>query len=170
MSYSYTESHTTTFTVTHARHIAAKVAADLKGMQRFYGLPSDQDIADYQEELIALLKAGYLRTVSYGFRRNGAWIEPTLRYATSDLAGATVSDDDPGKLRPGADVSNALFYSYLTYSPIWDGLGDLEKDEFKLTLPFQRQGALEPLISGYLLRDKTYAAGGRALDRSSVRS
>ena len=39
-SYSYTES--TTFTVTHARHMAAKVATDLKRMQRFYGKPSDE--------------------------------------------------------------------------------------------------------------------------------
>ena len=37
---SYTITETTTFTVTHARHMAAKVSADLKRMQRFYGYPS----------------------------------------------------------------------------------------------------------------------------------
>ena len=41
---SYTVSQTNTFTVTHARHMAAKVAADLKRMQRLYGQPSDIDI------------------------------------------------------------------------------------------------------------------------------
>ena len=35
MSYSYTISTLTSFTVTHARHIAAKVATDLKRLQRF---------------------------------------------------------------------------------------------------------------------------------------
>ena len=39
MSYSYTLTETTTFTVTHARHMAAKVATDLKRMQRLYGEP-----------------------------------------------------------------------------------------------------------------------------------
>ena len=40
MSYSYTLSETRTFTVTHARHMAAKVATDLKRMQRLYGSPA----------------------------------------------------------------------------------------------------------------------------------
>ena len=64
MSYSYTLSETTTFTVTHARHMAAKVATDLKRLQRFYGQPSNSDIADYEIEVIALLKGGYLGTVT----------------------------------------------------------------------------------------------------------
>jgi len=41
MSTSFTFSDTITFSVTHARHMAAKVATDLKRMQRFYGAPSD---------------------------------------------------------------------------------------------------------------------------------
>ena len=45
MTYSYTQ--TTTFTITHARHLVAKVATDLKRMQRFYGSPNDDDIVDY---------------------------------------------------------------------------------------------------------------------------
>ena len=43
-SYSYTVAETQTFSVTHARHMAAKVATDLRRMQRFYGYPSDADI------------------------------------------------------------------------------------------------------------------------------
>ena len=35
MTYSYTQ--TTTFTITHVRHLVAKVSTDLKRMQRFYG-------------------------------------------------------------------------------------------------------------------------------------
>ena len=57
MSYSYTFSETATFTITHARHIAAKVATDLKRMQRFYGEPSDIRIKNYETEVIELLKA-----------------------------------------------------------------------------------------------------------------
>ena len=49
MSYSYTTTATNTFTVTHARHMAAKVATDLKRMQRFYGSPSDGRINEYEK-------------------------------------------------------------------------------------------------------------------------
>jgi hypothetical protein len=170
MSYSFTLSESLSFTVTHARHMAAKVAADLKRLQRFYGKPSDIDIANYETEVIALLKERYLGTVTYGFRRNGNWIEPTVRYTARDLAGTAANDDDPGRVRPGADISGAAFYSYLTYSPAWDILSWNEKEAFKDRLPFQRGGAPEPGVSGYFSADRTYSAGGRTLDRACVRS
>ena len=113
MSQSYTLSETTTFTVTHAKHIAAKVATDLKRLQRLYGQPDDARIAKYEAEATALLKAGYLGTVTYGYRRNGQWIEPTLRFTARDLAETAANDDVPGKVRPGANISGASFYSYL---------------------------------------------------------
>ncbi len=167
-SYSYTESRT--FTVTHARHMAAKVATDLKRMQRFYGKPSDASIADYETEATEMLRAGYLDTVTYGFKRDGKWIEPTLRYTARDLAGASANDDDPGRIRPGADINGASFYSYMTYTAAWDRLSQTERDAFKAALPFTRNGAPEPAISGYLSNDRTYSSGGRALDRATVRS
>ena len=71
MSYSLSYTESSTFTVTHARHMAAKVATDLKRMQRFYGSPSDARIAQFQIEATELIKAGYLGTVSYGYQRNG---------------------------------------------------------------------------------------------------
>jgi len=170
MSYSYTLSETTSFTVTHARHMAAKVATDLKRMQRFYGKPSDADIASYEAEVVELLKGGYLGTVTYGFKRDGNWIEPTLRYTARDLAGASANDDDPGKIRANANVVGASFYSYLTYSDAWGRLTQAERDAFGKQLPFSRSGADEPGIIGYLTDDRTYSSGGRALNRASVRS
>ena len=86
MSYGYTVSEATTFTVTHARHMAAKVATDLKRLQRLYGGPSDASIADFENEVIELLKAGYLGTVTYGYRKDGSWIEPTLRAGNESAA------------------------------------------------------------------------------------
>jgi hypothetical protein len=170
MSSSFTYTETATFTVTHARHMAAKVATDLKRMQRFYGYPSDTRIAQFDTEATELIKAGYLGTVTYGFQRNGNWVEPTLRYTARDLAGSSVNDDDPGRVRPGADVSGAVFKSYLTYSAAWHHLTSAEQKAFEATLPFSRNGTLEPGISGYLATDRTYSSGGRALDRSTVRS
>lgn len=171
MSYSYSYSETTTFTVTHARHMAAKVATDLKRIQRLYnGAPTDQSVAEYEAEVIELLKAGYLGTVTYGFRRDGNWIEPTLRYTARDLAGVSANDDEPGKIRACANIDGAVFYSYLTYSAAWDELSEAEKHAFKTRMPFYRGGAPEPGINGYLTDDRTYSSGGRALNRASVRS
>ena len=169
-SYSFSVAESQTFTVTHARHMAAKVATDLKRVQRFYGYPSDSSIAQYEAELIVMLKAGYLGEVTYGFKRGNDFIEPTLRYTARELNGYDVSDDDPGKVRPGADVTGARFSSYLTYSSKWSSASQSEKDSFKGRLPFSRGAASEPTIKGYLLNDKTYSAGGRSLARSSVRS
>jgi len=110
MSYSYSVTESATFTVTHARHMATKVATDLKRIQRLYnGIPTDQRIADFETELTEFLKAGYLNTVTYGFRRDGDWIEPTLRYTARDLAGGTANDDDPGKIRPAADCCATIW-------------------------------------------------------------
>ncbi|ACB69151.1 conserved hypothetical protein (plasmid) [Burkholderia ambifaria MC40-6] len=167
-SYTFTES--TTFTVTHARHMAAKISADLKRMQRFYGHPSDDSIASYESEAIELLKAGYFGTLTVGFLRDGQWIEPTLRYSARDLAGMVANDDDPGRVLPGRDISGATFYNYLTYSAAWYTLSDSQKDTFKRQMPFYRTERTQPTVNGFLVDDKTYSAGGRALNRASVRT
>lgn len=167
-SYSYTES--TTFTITHARHMAAKIATDLKRMQRFYGQPSDTQISQFEEEAAAMMKAGYLQDVTYGFQRNGQWIEPTLKYTARDLAGGAANDDDPGRVMPGKDVSGAAFASFLNTTMSYYLLPTGEKSKFDETLPFQRTTGSEPTVNGYMTSDRTYSAGGRALDRSSVRS
>lgn len=170
MSYSYTNSNTQTFTVTHAKYLASKVAADLKRMQRFYGSPSDSRIAEYEIELTEYLRRGFLSEVSYGFQRDDKWIEPTLKYTARDLSGMAGADDDPGRIRPNADVSGATFYSYMVYSSAYHRLNQSEREAFDGTLPFSRNGAPEPGINGYLSSDKSYSSGGKSLDRSSVKS
>lgn len=170
MSYSYTSTETTAFTVTHAKHLASKVATDLKRLQRFYKKPTDKAIDDYEAEMIELLKHGYLDRVEYGFWRNERWIEPTLQYTARELAGDALQNDDPGKIRPGANVNGASFHSYLTYSAAWWKLSDQERHAFKRSLPFSRQGADEPGVDGIFESDLTYSSGGRALNRRRVRS
>jgi hypothetical protein len=170
MSTSFTLSETTTFTITHARYMAAKVATDLKRMQRFYGSPTDIDITEYETEVTELLKGGYLGTLTLGFRRNSQWIEPTLRYTARDLAGSAANDDDPGRIKPGANISGASFYNYVSYSPAWNTLSAEEQDAFKRRMPFYRTGASEPGLNGYLVDDLMYSSGGRALHRASLRS
>lgn len=163
-SFSITASDT--FTLTHAKHMAAKVATDLKRMQRLYGRPTDAQIADYEAECIALLKAGYFGEMTYGYRRNNAWIEPTLRYTARDLAGGTAPDDDPGRVPANANIAAASFYSFHIYSAGWHAATQSERDSF----PHSRVEAPTPGVNGQMVDDKTYTAGGKSLGRSSVRS
>ena len=108
-------------------------------------------------------------TVTYGFKRGGYWIEPTLFYTARDLSGVTASDDDPGRIRPGASIDGASFHSYLTHSSAWYQLSPAQREEFAKQLPFQRSDGQESGVDGYLRKDLTYSAGNRALDRASLR-
>jgi hypothetical protein len=158
------------FSITHARHLAAKVATDLKRLQRFYDSPSDTSISAYEAELIEVLRAGYLDVATYGFRRNGEWIEPTIFYSARELAADLGRDDHPGRIPTDANVAGATFCTYMTYNSAWYALGENERVAFKKALPFERSGAPEPPVSGYTVTDRTYAAGGRALERKTVRA
>jgi hypothetical protein len=170
MTFSSTYTESNTYTLTHAKHVSAKVATDLRRMQRFYGAPSDRQIEEFEAELAAMLKAGYVDQVTYGFKRNGVFIEPTLRYTAAELSGAAAIDDDPGKVRPGADIAGASFASFLRYSSAWSRLSDAQQTSFEESLPISRTSGSEPGIAGYLDTDRTYSAGGRGLQRATVRS
>lgn len=163
-------SYTTTFNETHAKKLASKVATDLKRMQRFYGDPSDSRIEDYEKEIIEFLKKGYLDTVTYGYQRAGKWIEPTLRYTSKDLSSMlNATDDDPGRIPAGADINGATFRSFMSYTWDYHLLSAEEKEKFESNLPFSRSSAVEPGLDGYMTNDKTYSAGGKSLDRSTLK-
>lgn len=165
---SYSGSFESTFTITHAKKLAAKVATDLKRIQRYHGAPSDAKIRDFEEEAVQLLKAGYLEEVTYGFKRNGKWIKPTFVYKAVDLFGSDAADDTPGKVHPYADTSGSHFGSFLTYTSKWSGLTADEKAEFESTIPIKRTTSSKPLYDGYLRQDKTYSAGGKKIDRFTL--
>ena len=86
MTQSFT--NTQTFTRTHARYIAGKVAADLLQMQQEYGQPSNQQLNDLVDELVTYLADGYLDYIEYGFRRGDSWVV-AHRYTAADPHCAT---------------------------------------------------------------------------------
>lgn len=157
---------TQTFTITNAKYLASKVRTDLMRIQRFYGTPIDSSINDYEAELTEFLRYGYVTAVTYGFQRDGQWIQPTLRYTAAELASGT--NDNPGGIVAGANVAGAHFTSYMIYSPKWWALSDSERATFISTLPFARAGAAEPSVNGYLVSDRSYSSGGTSLSRQSV--
>lgn len=169
-SQTQTTTSTTTFTVAHARHLAAKVSTDLKRIQRYYGLPSDTSIANYVGEITELLRFGYLGEVTYGYIKDGKHIIPTMRYTAKTLEIDSGTDDDPGRVPLNGDVTGASFTSHLTYSDAWWALTDAQRTQFKAALPIQRSTGDAPGVNGVYVEDRTYSAGGRSLGRATVRS
>jgi hypothetical protein len=167
MSTSYSITETITFTLVHARFLASKVATDLLRFQRFYGRPTDQQINDYESEITTFLREDCVDQLTYGFKRNGKWVE-AVRYRA--IGSTLIADDDPGKLRAGAEVSDAYFTSFLSYKDVWWKLSEGERQRIRNVLPFQRSTGEEPGIeNGYWFDDRNYSAGGRRLSRSTIK-
>ncbi len=172
MSTSYSISDSETFSVTHARKIASKVATDLKRLQRLYGRPldpTDQRIDEFEQELTHLLKHDVVGSVVYGYQRNGQWTKACVRY-TALPGGQLQADDDPGKIVPGHDIAGAKFTSCLSYNSNWSTLGATKQAEIERTSPLQRtSGSAPSLEKGYWDNDLSYSAGGRGVVRSTVK-
>lgn len=165
MTYSYTT--TETWSRTHARYVAGKVAADLRQMQQEYGRPSDTDIENYVTELTELLAGGYVKEVSYGFRRDGAWIA-ALKY-TADMYGNLTADDRSGRIPRGGNTAGAAWYSFLSYSSAWFALTQAQRDAIERDLPFARSSGEEPIVrTGSWSPDKSYSAAGCGLRRATI--
>jgi hypothetical protein len=166
---SYTLSNTQTATITNAKYLASKVATDLTRFQRFYGSPSDKDIANYEAELTTLLKYDAVDHIEYGFRRNGLWTLASVRYVALP-GGALQVDDDPGRIRANLDVAGASFTSSLSLNAKWYARPESERASIEALLPFSRTTGNAPgLELGQWVQDKSYSSGGLGLGRSTVR-
>lgn len=161
-----TQTHTTTQTWsrTHARYVAGKVAADLRQMQQAYGKPSDDQIEQFTQELVEYLTAGFLDYVEYGFQKNGEWVV-ALRYTAEEI-GSMSADDRSGRVRRGVDITGASWASYLVKNGAWESISDGEKTRFRSALPFSRTygDGYSPGASGWS-REKAYSSAGGGVTR-----
>ena len=158
----YTFTHS--FTRTHARYLASKVAADLRQMLWFYGDPTPDQIDDYIEESTELLAGGYLQSVKYGFRRNGSWVVALAYHVNSQ--GTLVEDSRAGRVPIGADVSGASWYSYVCYSWKWSALSEAERQRIKEAIRVKRTPSPEPTTEGGAwVEDKAYSTNGVGVPR-----
>ena len=168
---SFTVTTSVSFTVTHARYIASKVATDLKRLQGLYVAadPTDSEIDKYEEELTYLLKHDAVASIVYGYKRNGSWTAACVRYTVA-ADGSITTDDDPGKIRPGHDIAGAAFTSFLCYSASWWQRSEAERDRIKQGSPLARTNQSTPgLERGYWSDDRSYSAAGRGVSRSTVK-
>ena len=167
MTYSYTRS--ATFTITHARQITSKVAADMHLCANYYGTPSEQHIRNLAEEFAQLLKDGYVSEYEFGYKNNGRRVL-SWRYRVSSN-GTITTDDRPGSILSTIDVSGAVFYTYLWYSATWSALTDDEQHKIEDDLPIRRTTGDPPSDgNGYWTGvEKQYSSSGVGLTRATYR-
>jgi hypothetical protein len=152
------------FTRTHARHLASKVAGDLRQMQIFYEKPSDTEIEEYMTELTELLAGAFLDSVEYGFRDASGWILAVRYVVRAD--GTLVADDRSGRIAIGVDISNAHWYSYLRLSAKWGVLSENERERMERAIPVKRLAQPEPKVGhGSWMQQKTYLSNGVGMVR-----
>lgn len=165
-----TSTYTTssTFTITHARHIASKIAADLDLCAQYYGKPAQSQIAEYAEELAIMLRGGYVSSYEFGFKRDEKRVVCWQYNVRSD--GTVDADDSAGKLFAYADTEGASYYNYMSYSTKWWELSDAERARIKSGLPVQRTNGYLPTDgSGYWIGDKQYSSNGVGTARRTFR-
>jgi hypothetical protein len=164
MTYSYTTAET--FTIVHARKLAAKVIADMHQCKGFYGRPTS--VEDWQEELIVKLAGEYVAIYEFGFRTDDDKRVLSWRYrvtAAGDLEGGR-----SGGLCATAKVANATWFNFLWHSSKWDDLSQEERDKVEAQHSITRTVGDAPTDgSGRWVRDRTFVSGGRALQREEFR-
>jgi hypothetical protein len=160
-----TGTNSTTFSRTNARHIASKIAADLRQMRLLYGKPSPEQIDEYNDEIVEFLVKKWVKTVEYGFKRDGEWVV-SLRYEVR--ADGTIDDTGAGRVYPGADIAAASFHSFMTYTDKY--YSDDDRESVLDKLPFRRTPGTDPAhVNGYWETGKSYASGGYGAVRSQWR-
>jgi hypothetical protein len=165
MTQSYTTSQT--FTRTDARYIAGKVAADLLGLSKAYGNPTEQHIANLMGELTEYLVDGYLDRITYGFRKGNQWVV-ALKYKGTEI-GSLTTDDRSGRVPRGADVTGASWCSHLVLNGKWDALSAERQASYERALPIHRTNGTEPSPgAGGWIEDKTYSSSGGAVRRAAA--
>ena len=168
MTTSYSASET--FTLTHARHLASKVVADMYQCFRFYGEPSEAAISKYQNELIVMLAGRYVKDYEFGFKLNGQRLV-SWQYrvtASGDLMGG--SDERSGGIYARASVAGAEYFNFMSYTPAWFALTEAQKSSVKAQHPVTRStGTLPDDGSGYWETERRYSSGGVEIARRSFR-
>ena len=164
-----TSTFTTTFTRTHAKHLAAKVVTDLYQCHLLYDRPGADRIADYETELVEMLANGYVETYEFGFKSNGKRVV-SWRYTVGVDGGLHGGDANAGGIYAKASVADATYFNIISPSNAWFNLSDTQQAAFENGLPFQRNtGALPGDGNGYWMVDHGYTAGGVRVARSTFR-
>ena len=165
MTNTYTTS--ATYSSTNVDYVASKVVSDLRGLNDYYGQPSESSMWDFYEELVELLAGGYVASVEYGFKRNGHRVVSLCYEARMD---GSLTDGRSGGVYARADISGASWFSILVYSKKWDSLPASAQEEIEARLPIKRSYGQAPGDgNGYWSMDRTYSSQGIGVQRRTFR-
>jgi hypothetical protein len=165
MSYSYTT--TKTYSRTNSVYVASKIAADLRGLYKYYGKPSPTSIQEYCDEMTEMLIKGYVKSVEYGFKRGD---ERLLSLKYEVRFDGILSDNHSGRIYARANITGASFFSYMIYNNAWFNLSESERREFEAILPIKRTYGEEPTDgAGYWSNDRSYSSDGVGTQRRIFR-
>jgi Bacterial HORMA domain family 1 len=166
MSYSYTASET--FTLTDARRLAARVAADMHQCQRLYGHLTDAEIENYLQELTILLHGGYVKSYEFGFKTSDK--QRVLSWFYTVGPSGNLEGGRSGGLFPSANISGAVMFNFLSYNSEWSALSNVERDKIKASYPVRRtEGSAPQDGNGYWDSSRHYTSGGVAVTRKEFR-
>jgi hypothetical protein len=165
MTGSYSRSASGSFTITDARYVGGRIAADLRMLYNLYGEPSHERIGKFAEEVALLLRDGYLDTVDYGFRdtTTNAW-KFRLRYKAT--VGGQLVDSRPGSFPDPVDLTGYAFHSFLNYSSTFWLLTSSQQAGVKEALPISRTTGTAPsAAAGTSTTGHGYARNGAGVSR-----
>ncbi len=164
-----TGTQTKTWTITNARYVTSKIAADLDLMRTHYGWPSAQKVTDFADEAAVLLAKRLLGAVEYGAKVNGVVVFALKYTARSD--GTLSTDDRSGRVPADLNLTGASFYSFLTYNANWFALTAIEKENIENMLPIKRSDGSQPVIGGGSWSgQRSYSSNGEGVDRQTFRA
>lgn len=160
---------TETFNVTHARRLAAKVVADMHQCDLLYTKgPARVAIANYEQELVAMLAGGYIDSYEFGFQTSAGQRVLSWKYTvglSGDLEGGR-----SGGIHAQANLAGASLFNFMATNAKWALLPSTEKSIVDDKHPIQRVEGKAPADgNGYWSSTRSYAAGGVALNRQEFR-
>jgi hypothetical protein len=136
----------------------------------YYGWPLKSSIDDYAEELAQMLRDGYVAEYEFGFKKDERRVL-SWRYVVRSDGSLASAGDRAGKLISSANVADATFFNFMTYSFKWSLLPAADRTKKKEGLPIQRTTG-EPPADGngyWLSQDRNYSSGGTNLERATFR-
>ena len=161
---SSSSTRTWTWTITQARYVTSKIATDLELLREHYGKPSEEKISDFAEEAALLLAIRCLKSVEYGFKKDGKIVFALKYVARND--GTLTADDRPGRIPASLDLESCRFYTFLTYSDSFYDLSKEDRDNIEECLPVRRTDGNSPVLgSGSWTQNRTYSTNGEGVFR-----
>lgn len=117
-----------------------------------------------------MLRDKYVANYEFGFvRQSDNERILTWRYSV-DSGGNLNSDDRPGRIVSGVNITGATFRSYMNYTELFTKLTPEERDAYKEKLPVGRVGAPAYGSSlGTWQSDLTYSSTGVAMVRQTFK-